>query len=221
MDLYFTRHGRTEWNKELRFQGSNGDSPLLPESYEEITLLGQRIKEIPFQKIYTSPQLRAKTTAELINQQLANPVEIIETDALKEMNLGDLEGQMIPEMQKIYPQQLDCLRAFPEKYDPSAYKGETFSQVVRRVENFVVNVIAETSVDAPILFVSHGATLTAAINAMAGEKLADLRKRGGINNNSLSQLVTENKQLPFHLVTYNDVSFLKEERVHASGDELI
>ncbi|WVT92775.1 histidine phosphatase family protein, partial [Enterococcus durans] len=26
MELYFTRHGKTEWNLERRFQGSNGDS---------------------------------------------------------------------------------------------------------------------------------------------------------------------------------------------------
>ncbi|MCB6775816.1 histidine phosphatase family protein, partial [Phocaeicola dorei] len=29
MELYFTRHGKTQWNQERRFQGSNGDSPLL------------------------------------------------------------------------------------------------------------------------------------------------------------------------------------------------
>lgn len=28
MELYFTRHGKTEWNLERRFQGSNGDSPF-------------------------------------------------------------------------------------------------------------------------------------------------------------------------------------------------
>ena len=27
MQLYFTRHGRTEWNLEGRFQGREGDSP--------------------------------------------------------------------------------------------------------------------------------------------------------------------------------------------------
>ncbi|MEK0398187.1 histidine phosphatase family protein, partial [Tetragenococcus halophilus] len=27
MRLYFTRHGKTEWNEQGRFQGMNGDSP--------------------------------------------------------------------------------------------------------------------------------------------------------------------------------------------------
>lgn len=30
MQLYFTRHGKTEWNQARRFQGMLGDSPLLP-----------------------------------------------------------------------------------------------------------------------------------------------------------------------------------------------
>ena len=29
MKLYFVRHGKTQWNLEGRFQGANGDSPLL------------------------------------------------------------------------------------------------------------------------------------------------------------------------------------------------
>lgn len=52
MKLYFTRHGKTEWNQELRFQGMSGDSPLLPTSFDEIKLLGQTIKDVPFEKIF-------------------------------------------------------------------------------------------------------------------------------------------------------------------------
>ncbi len=48
MELYFTRHGKTQWNQERRFQGSNGDSPLLPQSYEEIKAFGKKVKYVPF-----------------------------------------------------------------------------------------------------------------------------------------------------------------------------
>ena len=50
MQLYFTRHGKTEWNQARRFQGMMGDSPLLPESYKEIQLLGDAIANVPFEK---------------------------------------------------------------------------------------------------------------------------------------------------------------------------
>lgn len=50
MELYFTRHGKTQWNQERRFQGSNGDSPLLPQSYEEIKAFGKKVKYVPLKQ---------------------------------------------------------------------------------------------------------------------------------------------------------------------------
>lgn len=32
MQIYFVRHGKTEWNLASRFQGGHGDSPLLSQS---------------------------------------------------------------------------------------------------------------------------------------------------------------------------------------------
>mgnify|MGYP000136477343 CR=1 FL=1 len=80
MELYFTRHGKTQWNQERRFQGSNGDSPLLPQSYEEIKAFGKKVKYVPFKAIYSSTAKRACDTAEGINKELARPVEIFYTD---------------------------------------------------------------------------------------------------------------------------------------------
>lgn len=45
-----------------------GDSPLLPTSYDEIKQLGQYLQDIPFEKIYSSPLLRAKNTAREFNK---------------------------------------------------------------------------------------------------------------------------------------------------------
>lgn len=63
MKLYFVRHGKTQWNKEGRFQGANGDSPLLEESYETITKLGKRLASVTFDEVYSSDLKRAVDTA--------------------------------------------------------------------------------------------------------------------------------------------------------------
>src|SRR5699024_9080757 len=118
MKLYFTRHGKTEWNQQKRFQGMTGDSPLLPTSYDEIKQLGQYLQDIPFEKIYSSPLLRAKNTARGIQQELNRPVEIVYTDSLKELGLGRLEGQYIEEMRNFYGEELDHLRHRLDLYDP-------------------------------------------------------------------------------------------------------
>ena len=82
MKLYFTRHGKTEWNQQKRFQGMTGDSPLLPTSYDEIKQLGQYLQDIPFEKIYSSPLCVPKILRG-IQQKLTHPVEIVYTDTLK------------------------------------------------------------------------------------------------------------------------------------------
>ncbi|WP_136256080.1 histidine phosphatase family protein, partial [Onishia niordana] len=46
MKIYFVRHGKTQWNLEKRLQGQKGDSPLLPESYEAIARVNERLGQI-------------------------------------------------------------------------------------------------------------------------------------------------------------------------------
>lgn len=208
MKLYFTRHGKTEWNQEMRFQGKSGDSPLLPTSYAEIQLLGQTIKAVPFKKIFSSTSLRAKKTAQGINQELDQPVEIIYTDALKELGLGTLEGQSINEMRKVYGQELDYMRYQLDKYDPTVFQGEPIEQAISRISTVVEQAVEEG--EGPYLFVGHGAALTAAIQALSGKALSELRSMGGLKNNSLSILETAEgqKKQPFTLKLWNDDSFL-------------
>lgn len=208
MKLYFTRHGKTEWNQELRFQGMTGDSPLLPTSYEEIKLLGQQIKDVPFEKIFSSTSLRARKTAEGIQEVLASPVEIVYTDELKELGLGQLEGQLINEMRKTYAEQMDHMRYQLDKYDPSVFQGEPIEQAISRISS-VVEKAVDTGVG-PYLFVGHGASLTAAIQSLAGKDLAELRSMGGLKNNSLSILeTTGSEDQSYHLKLWNDDSFLQ------------
>ncbi|EOL43688.1 histidine phosphatase family protein [Enterococcus caccae] len=209
MKLYFTRHGKTEWNQELRFQGMSGDSPLLPSSFDEIKLLGQTIKDVPFEKIFSSTSMRARKTAESINQELENPVEIIYTDELKELGLGKLEGQYIADMRKIYSEELDHMRYQLDKYNPEVFQGEPIEQAISRISAVVNDAVDEG--EGPYLFVGHGASLTAAIQSLSGKELNELRSMGGLTNNSLSILETKNKgnKQGYTLNLWNDDSFLQ------------
>jgi len=207
MQLYFTRHGKTEWNQARRFQGMLGDSPLLPESHEEIKLLGDHLAAIPFEKIYSSTSLRAKVTAQEIQTRLHHPVEIIYNENLREIGLGELEGRSIDEMHEKYPQQLTDLRNHLDRYDPSAFKGEPIQETLSRIETVVMDAVMQH--EGPLLFVGHGASF---IQWLAGKPLAELREQGGLVNNSLSLLETnDQKVLPFELKLWNEASFLSNQ----------
>jgi probable phosphoglycerate mutase len=60
LKLFFLRHGKTEWNLESRYQGAGGDSPLLPQSYEEIKQAAVYLKQFQFAHVYASPIKRAR-----------------------------------------------------------------------------------------------------------------------------------------------------------------
>lgn len=214
MKLYFTRHGKTEWNNQRRFQGMVGDSPLLPQSLAEIKLLGQQLKKVPFEKIYTSPAPRARKTAEGILQELEHKVAIVENEGLLELGLGQCEGQLIDEMYEKYPTELSNLRYHLDQYDPTVFAGEPIADALARIETVVADAVAQH--EGPLLFVGHGASLTAAIQWLAGKELKDLRSMGGLLNNSLSILETEEPQnlTPYKLTLWNEVGFLGPNASH-------
>ena len=92
MQLYFVRHGKTKWNLEGRYQGGSGNSPLLPESYEDIKKLAEYLKGTKFRAFYSSPLQRALTTAVMLRNDMGITVPVIIDDRLKEFNLGDQEN---------------------------------------------------------------------------------------------------------------------------------
>ena len=106
MKLYFIRHGRTLWNQEGRFQGASGDSPLLPESIDTLKQLGQYLKDVPFNQIYSSDLPRAVKSAEIIQSQLQTPCPLESVPNLREWQLGKLEGLKIATLEAIYPLQI-------------------------------------------------------------------------------------------------------------------
>lgn len=207
MKLYFTRHGKTRWNQEKRFQGKMGDSPLLPESLAAIEALGNELKDIPFEKIYTSSLKRAYLTAEGLNKQLVQPAEIVRSEDLRELGLGTLEGQLIPVIMERYPEDMVNLRHHLDLYDPIPFDGEKIEDMLKRVNDLVEKAVAEAQTG-PLLFVGHGAALTAAVQALTGKSLGELRAMGGLFNNSLTILEADDK-LPYKLIQWNDVSFLE------------
>ena len=87
MKLYFIRHGKTEWNLEMRFQGASGDSPLLATSIDELKRLGKHLSDVQFDKIYSSDLPRAYRSAEIILSENQYQTDIVPTPQLREWAL--------------------------------------------------------------------------------------------------------------------------------------
>lgn len=161
MKLYLTRHGETEWNVVCKLQGW-GDSNLTEEGTRRAVKLGERLVDIDFDKIYSSPQGRALNTARLIRGD--KDTNIITHDGLRELGFGLWEGMELETIQAIYPNEYYLYRNKPNKYEP--IEGETFKDLFKRVNAFLYEI---TAIDAEnVLIVTHGVTIKAIITIIKG-----------------------------------------------------
>lgn len=164
------------------------------------------LKRYPFWRCLLEPSQRARQTAEGIVQQWQNSVPIYYDSNLREMGYGKLEGKSIAEMHARYGETLNNMRHHLDLYDPTVFNGETVTAMLKRMTKTIAE--AANQYNDPILFVGHGASMTAAVQFLAGKDTPDLRNMGGLKNNSLSILKTKDKKIPYKLTLWNDVSFL-------------
>ena len=214
--VYLIRHGKTQWNLESRYQGANGDSPLLKDSYREIELLASSLQRIPFEHAYASPLKRARITAQALLNHLNPEIPLTIDSRLKEFNLGKMEGMHFEDVAAKWPEVLKNFRHHPDKYDESLVEGESFLEVIARFRAAIEEYCRQYP-NGNILVISHGAALNAAINAFPLQTseitpLAHLKDRGGLSNTSTT-ILTTNDGRHFELEKWNDTSYLHKSKV--------
>jgi len=92
--LYVVRHGQTDWNVKKLIQG-HLDIPLNQTGEGQAKELGDKLKPIHFDAVFSSDLLRAKRTAELIS--LEREIIIQTTEALRERHFGTFQGKHVNE----------------------------------------------------------------------------------------------------------------------------
>ena len=195
MKIYFVRHGKTQWNLERRLQGQTGDSPLLEESYQAVQQVQKILADtVKFDKVISSPQKRAVTTAELLTK-----LPVIKDDRLAEWNFGQLEGCLITDAVAQYPQEMAASRHHLEKFNGQPFGAEDVDSVLSRFDSLAADLLSSEAEN--VLLVGHGASGTAGIRHLVGYPVQDLRTAGGLNNNSLS--ILESKGNHFQMKLWN------------------
>jgi len=209
MELYFVRHGKTEWNLEGKYQGGHGDSPLLPESLHDISLLAKRLQDIEIDHMYASPLPRAKTTAETLVKDLNRDIPLAIVDDLREFDLGIMEGRKFSELETEIPEVIYAFRHQPKDYDYSLIRGESFEQVAERTTKAVNQIVMENHGQGSVVIVSHGAALVTMIQSLLGCKVDDVRRNGGLSNTSLTHLQYNDGK--YKLIKWNETGYLHKK----------
>jgi len=141
--VYIFRHGQTDDNANFIFSG-NRDAKLTKEGIKQAEVLAQKIKDIKFYRLISSPQRRAIQTMEIAVSQNPSAKNLkIETDErIKERSYGDFTGKSKMEIQLRDPEELQKIR---RSYDYVPPNGESIKMVCERVGNFCDDLVSELS----------------------------------------------------------------------------
>ena len=137
--IYFVRHGQTEWNKIGKMQGHK-DIKLNDEGREQAQVVKEKLQGIKFDKVFSSPLIRATETAKIISNQ-----EITIDNRLIERFNGELEGKFKKD-----------IKVFPDFNDPNdtRFGIESLDSFKGRINDFL-DEITKKYKDKNILVVTH------------------------------------------------------------------
>jgi broad specificity phosphatase PhoE len=164
MLIYFVRHGQTDWNKALRWQGGNADIQLNATGREQARAVRDWFltEGIMPGAILSSPMLRARTTAECIAAELE--LKVILEPTFREVGLGEFEGKTTDELQRLYGDKFSHWLA--ACHVEAAPGGESLEQAVGRMKPALMSHIGK--VEGPLIIVAHQAILMGMKAALSG-----------------------------------------------------
>ena len=126
--IFLIRHGETDWNKEGRFQGQI-DIPLNKNGKDQAKKTYEYLKEINFNKAFSSSMKRPYETAQIILQKNQD-LKILKLDSIAEISHGLWEGKLESEIKKEWPNLLKDWHNKPE--DVTMPEGESIKDVSER-----------------------------------------------------------------------------------------
>ena len=143
MNIYFARHGQTQWNKDNRVCGRT-DLPLTDKGEEQAGKLAENLATENIDIIISSPLQRAVQTSEIVAKRFDCSVLIDER--LIEQDYGIYEG-----VDRKNEDFLNNKRNFAYKYP----NGESMMQVAARVYPLIEE-LREKYSDSNVLLICHG-----------------------------------------------------------------
>ena len=169
MIIYLIRHGQTEYNDKSIFRGQL-DIPLNSYGISQAESIGKALAAVGFDAIYTSPLIRAKKTAEIINKYQANMININIENDFTDLNYGTWQVKSLEEVKKTYSKLYYEWETSP--YNTQIPGGESLYDAQKRSWNGLKNLI-DNSKDKIICIVSHRV-----INKLLISKILGIPKTG-------------------------------------------
>lgn len=208
--LYFARHGETDDNARLVFQGQGGKG-LNSRGRAQARRLAERMVKARVTTIVASDLERAEETARIVGLA-CGVVHSVDPD-LREVDVGAWTGKSHEEIAALHPEEWS---AWSSGLDVRRGGGETYTELAQRIERAVVRIAAMDARD-PILVVSHGGSIKSYVAKILGVNNEGLRALAGVGNAGLT-IIERDSQGRSRLHAWNDTAHLEGLLVEEQTD---
>jgi broad specificity phosphatase PhoE len=151
MKIFIIRHGESTSDIENRY-GGDYDDHLTDRGLEQVEELAKKLEGKEIEMIFSSPRLRAKETAEILENKLECQLQII-YDLCERNAYGILTGMKKEEAKSKHLEQVNLLG----RYDSCVDGAEPYEELLQRVKKVFEDVI--NSSFETVAIVSHGGFL--------------------------------------------------------------
>lgn len=155
--LYLIRHGETAWSLSSQYTGRT-DIPLTEQGEDEARDVGERLRDISFKHVISSPLVRARRTCELT---VPFPIYTIEPD-LTEWDNGADEGRT--------PAEIFAERPEWNLFRDGSPQGETPDGIAARADRLINRL---RNLEGNVALFSHGHFLRVLAARWIGQAVAD------------------------------------------------
>lgn len=182
-ELILIRHGETDWNRELRFQG-HVDVPLNATGHEQARRLAERLaaERLAVDHLVCSDLIRTRQTATPSLQALfpALHIDTLTDSSLREQSFGIVDGMRVDDIKAGHAEAWSQWLRF--EADSGMPGGETTRQFHARVMD-AMRRIAQQYQGQKVMVVTHGGVLdmvwrTARGTGLAGPRQSDIPNAG-------------------------------------------
>ncbi len=198
-EIFLIRHGRQNSKR------CNVDVELAPEGREQARAAGKRLQTYGIEKLYHSDLVRARQTAQIINEFLQVPCE--ELTGIQEIDFGGLTGKTEEEIRSEFSdfQKERSLHRSDLRYPGD---GECGEDVVRRAMPKIRS-LCEKKEDR-IAVVTHGGVIRSLCAFVLESNQKNKLKFGiDLENASFTELLYDENRELFFLERFNDFAHLE------------
>jgi broad specificity phosphatase PhoE len=183
--ILLARHGESDWNRALRWQG-HADRPLTDRGRAQAEALAERLEAVELAAIYSSDLERARATACPVAER--HGLDVITRVDLREVDVGSWSGLTRREVEAVEPEGVHRWAGGGKGWQG----GESYEEMALRV----VTAVGEIASEHPgrrVLVVSHGGSVRAVHAHALGMEFHAYRRSAPVEPNArLSAVVVEN-----------------------------